>query len=127
MSINEILYIIAYCVFLAGASMSFRQNGSRLSVGVMTCGVVIDFLVSMLPVMGVQLFKMEVKGTNPAIMFGIAFGFVVWLLFLAALVIRTRGTLSLYHTLITVVEIAWFIDFISFLYGLYKFPLQGGQ
>jgi hypothetical protein len=126
-SINEILYIIAYCIFLTGASMSFRQNGSRRSVGIMTCGVVIDFLVSMLPVMGVQLFKMEVQGTNAAIIFGIAFGFVVWLLFLAALVIRKRGNMSLYHTLITIIELAWFVDFISFLYGLYKFPLQGGH
>jgi len=127
MSINEIIYIIAYCIFLFGASMSFRQNGSRMSVGIMTCGVAVDFLVSMLPVMGVRLFKMEMRGTNPAIIFGIAFGFVVWLLFLAALVIRRRGNMRLYHVLITVTEISWFIDFISFLYGIYKFPLQGGH
>lgn len=127
MTINEVLYIAAYSIFLIGAAKSYRENGSTASVLVMTTGVLIDFLVSMLPVMGVQLFKMEVKGTNPAIMFGIAFGFVVWLLFLAAIVIRRKGNMSLYHTLITITEVSWFIDFISFLYGLYKFPLQGGH
>ncbi len=29
-----------------------------------------------------------------------------------------------YHIVITVTQIAWFIDFIAFLYGIYKFPLH---
>ncbi len=126
MSLNEILYIVAYSVFLAGASVSFRQNGSRLSVGIMTAGVVLDVLVSILPLMGVKALSMNVGGTNAAIVFGIALGFVVWLLYGVALVLRAMHKMERYHTVIAVVEILWFIDFISFLYGIYKFPLHGG-
>ena len=27
MTVNEIIYILAYCVFLVGAAKSFRENG----------------------------------------------------------------------------------------------------
>jgi len=124
MSINEIFYTIAYCVFLYGAARSFREDGSLRSVVIMLCGVALDFLTSMLPLAGVEFLKMDVGGTNSMLLFAIAFGFCVWLLFAAALVVRARGARLTYHRLITAVEIAWFIDFIAFLWGIYKFPVQ---
>jgi len=124
MTLNEIIYIAAYCMFLAGASKSFRENGSRASVWIMTAGVALDFLVSMLPVVGVKAFKMDVTGTNPVIISAIALGFVVWLLFAAALILRHKRKTDAYHALITITEIAWFVDFIAFLYGMYAVPLQ---
>jgi hypothetical protein len=123
MTANEILYISAYCIFLAGASKSFRENGSSAALWVMGSGVLLDFLLSMLPVLGVQFLSTGLKGTNAVLIFAIVFGFVVWLLFLAALIIRKKGNMPLFHLTITLVEITWFIDFVAFLYGLYKFPL----
>ncbi|MCX8043488.1 MAG: hypothetical protein N3B18_05105 [Desulfobacterota bacterium] len=127
MSLNEIVYIIAYSFFLAGASLSFRQNGSTLSIIIMTIGVALDVLVSLLPLAGVKALSMNVGGTNAVIMFGIALGFVVWLLYGVALVLRAKTRWRAYHIMIGTVEVLWFIDFISFLYGLYKFPLTGGS
>ncbi|MBM4312107.1 MAG: hypothetical protein FJ119_14335 [Deltaproteobacteria bacterium] len=124
MSINEIFYTLAYCIFIYGASSSFRENGSSASVVIMLCGISIDFLTSMLPLAGVDFLKMDVGGTNAVIVFAIVFGFCVWMLFAAALIVRTKGSLETYHRLITVVQIAWFIDFIAFLWGIYKFPVQ---
>ena len=124
MTLSESLYALAYCVFTAGAAGSYRNKGSRFSVWVMSCAVLFDFLVSMLPLMGVSALKMNLPGSNGVIVFGIVFGFVVWLLFLTALWLRRAGRISAFHGLITVTQIAWFIDFISFLYGIYKFPLH---
>jgi hypothetical protein len=124
MTFNEIAYIIAYCLFLAGAAKSFRDNGSAAAVRIMSAGVALDFLVSMLPVAGVAALKMEVKGSNGAIVAAIVFGFVVWMLFAAALLVRRAGRMRAFHVLVAVTEIAWFIDFITFLYGIYKFPLK---
>jgi hypothetical protein len=67
---------------------------------------------------------MDVKGSNGAIVAAIVFGFVVWMLFVAALLVRRAGRMKAFHVLIGVTEIAWFIDFITFLYGIYKFPLR---
>ena len=78
----------------------------------------------MLPRLGVSALKMNLTGTNTVIVFAIGFGFVVWLLFFTALWLRRTGRMSAYHSVITVTQIAWFIDFIAFLYGIYKFPLH---
>jgi hypothetical protein len=122
--LGQILYIIAYCTFMAGAAKSFRDNGSTLSVRIMSGGVILDFLMSILPVLGVKALSSNLKGTNGVIIFAIVFGFVVWLTYIAALIVRKKGNKPLFHLLIAVVEISWFIDFISFLYGMYKFPLH---
>ncbi len=124
MTINEIFYTLAYCIFIYGASLSFRENGSPRSVVIMLCGISLDFLTSMLPLAGVDFLKMDVGGTNAVIIFAIVFGFCVWTLFAAALIVRRKGALHAYHRLITVVQIAWFIDFIAFLWGIYKFPVR---
>jgi hypothetical protein len=124
MTLNEITYIIAYCLFLAGAAKSFRDNGSAPAVRIMSAGVVLDFLVSMLPVLGVSFLRMNIKGSNGVIIAAIVFGFVMWMLFVAALLVRRAGKKRAFHVLVAVTEIAWFIDFITFLYGIYKFPLR---
>ena len=89
----------------------------------MSCAVLLDFLVSMLPMVGVTALKMNLPGTNSVFFFAIVFGFVVWLLFLAALLPRRAGRMPAYQTTITVTQIALFIDSIGFLYGIYKCPL----
>lgn len=124
MSINEILYTLAYCIFVYGAARSYRENGSLKSVLIMLCGISIDFLTSMLPLAGVGFLKMDVGGTNAVIVFAIAFGFCVWVLFAVALFVRKKGAMGAYHGLITTVQIAWFIDFIAFLWGIYTVPLH---
>jgi hypothetical protein len=124
MTLSETLYTIAYCLFIVGSARSYRDNGSRLSVSIMGSGVLLDFLVSMLPLVGVAALKMNLPGTNAVIVFAIGFGCIVWLLFLAALWLRRTGRMEAYHSAITVTQIAWFIDFIAFLYGIYKFPLH---
>jgi len=124
MSANEILYTLAYCIFVFGAAGSYRENGSFKSVVIMLCGVALDFLTSMLPLAGVEFLKMDVGGTNTVIVFAIAFGFCVWVLFAVALIARKKGAMGAYHGLITAVQLAWFIDFIAFLWGIYKVPVH---
>ena len=124
MTLNEIIYIIAYCLFLIGAARSFRDDGSAGAIRIMSAGVVLDFLVSMLPMLGVSSLKMDLAGSNAVITAAIILGFVVWLLFIAALLLRRTGRRKVFHAIIAVTEIAWFIDFITFLYGIYKFPLR---
>lgn len=120
----EILYSIAFCLFLIGAAKSFRENGSANAVAVMSIAVLVDFLTAMLPMAGVEFLKMHVQGKNLAIALGVVLGFVVWVVFLLALLMRHKGKHTLFHNLIILVEILWFVDFISFLYGTYKFSLS---
>jgi hypothetical protein len=78
----------------------------------------------MLPMMGGTALKMNLPGSNSVIVFAIILGFIVWVLFITALWLRKAGRIKAYHTIIMVTQITWFIDLITFLYGIYKFPLH---
>jgi hypothetical protein len=124
MTVNEILYTIAYCVFLIGAAKSFRENGSKFSIGIMSCGVLLDVLISILPRTGLGFLQSGIGGTNTVMQFAIILGSIVWILFLVAIFLWKKGKLSLFHFLIVVIELAWFIDFFMFTLGIYKFTLR---
>ncbi len=124
MTVNEILYTIAYCVFLIGAAKSFRENGSKFSIGIMSCGVLLDVLISILPRTGLGFLQSGIEGTNTVMQFAIILGSIVWILFLVAIFLWKKGKLSLFHFLIVVIELAWFIDFFMFILGIYKFTLR---
>jgi len=89
----------------------------------MSWGVLLDFLESMLPMIGVTDLKMLLQGTNSMIVFAIVIGFVVRLLIPAALLLRRARRIATYHSIITVIQVAWFIDHRALLFCMYKFPL----
>lgn len=122
MTISEIVYIIAYCLFLIGAAKSFRENGSKSSVWIMGIGVLLDVLISILPRTGMEFLQSGQVVMNTTMQFAIIFGVIfVWILFPIALFVWKKNKMPLFHFLITVIEVAWFIDFITFLFGIYKF------
>ena len=121
MTLMGILSIMAYCVFLAGAAKSFRDNGSSASVRIMVAGIALDMLLSFLPMFGVKSLGADIKVFNPMLIFAIVSGLCVWIIFFIALFMRKKQRLSLYHKLIAASEIGWFLSFVAFLYGMYKF------
>ena len=114
------LSIVAYGIFLFGAAKSFRENGSTAAVRIMLAGVVLDILLSFPPMFGVSPGA-DIKSMNSMLVFAIVSGLIVWIVFFSALIVRRKGRLNLYHNLITVSEIGWFLSFVAFLYGMYKF------
>jgi hypothetical protein len=116
-----VLSIVAYCFFLFGAAKSFRENGSAAAVWIMTAGIALDMLLSFLPMFGVKSLGADIKTMNSMLIFAIAAGLLVWILYFIALVMRKKGRLSLYHNLIATSEIGWFLSYVAFLYGMYKF------
>ena len=108
MTVNEIVYIIAYCVFLIGAAKSFRENGSKSSVWIMAIGVLLDVLISILLMTGLEFVQSGQVVMNATMQFAIIFGVIfVWILFPIALFVRKKGKMSLFHFLIAVIEIDW--------------------
>ena len=73
---------------------------------------------------GVKFLQSGVKGSNAVIHFGIILGVIVYTLFIIALVVWKKGKLPLFHSLITIIEVAFFIALLSFIYGKYAFPLR---
>jgi uncharacterized membrane protein YozB (DUF420 family) len=123
MELKEYLYITAYCVFLIGSSKSFRENGSKASLLIMSSGILLNVYVTVLSRIGVQFLKNDLTGINSVVMFAMILGYFVWFAFLTALLFLKKGNTRVFHLFIAVTEIAWFVDFISFLYGIYRYPL----
>jgi hypothetical protein len=121
MTLMGILSIVAYCAFLAGAAKSFRDNGSTASVRIMLAGISLDMLLSFLPMFGVKSLGADIKVFNNMLIFAIASGLCVWIIFFIALAMRRKQRLNIYHNLIAATEIGWFLSFVAFLYGMYKF------
>jgi hypothetical protein len=124
MTLNEILYAFALCLYMIGAAFSFRYDAPFASRLVMTIAVLIDLLLNLLPRMGVEALSMHLHGSNQVIIFGVVLGLLVWVLFAVTLLFHRLGRLRLYHAGVLMVELLWFIDFITFLYGMYTVPLH---
>jgi len=117
----DIFFFSAYGIFLLGASGSFRYNGAKKTVLIMLSAITMDICIS-LPLITKIVSTGQVAG-NP-VMIAMLFGTVfVWTTFFAALVFWIKKSLHVFHVLIAVVEICWFLDIALFIYGTYRSPM----
>ena len=121
MAANELLSICAYCMFLIGAARSFRTGGDRVSVRIMACGIGLDAVLALLPMLGITALRSAEPVMNAGIIAGIILGATTWSIFAAALILRAVNKTRLYHALIAAAQVTWFIAYVSFLLGMYKF------
>jgi hypothetical protein len=121
MAVNELLSICAYCIFLTGAARSFRTNGDRSSVWIMACGIGLDAVLALLPMAGITALRGAQPAMNAGIIAGIILGATTWTVFAAALILRAVKKTGAYHALIAAAQVTWFIAYVSFLLGMYKF------
>ncbi len=121
----EIIYYMAFGLFLFGSALSFRDNGSFKAVMIMSCGVLADMIVRMMPLAGFVSSPASMGITNSFIAFAVTFGMAtVWPAYLIALIYWNRGHIRVFHCMIAAIEIIWFVDIILLLYGLYGVPLS---
>ena len=118
MMANDIIYFIAFCIFLIGASLNFRGIKTKYSLWIMVIGVLIDFLATIIPNTGLKSLAIGIEA-SAEIISGIILGVFVWTLFLGAVFVRLMGKLSLFYIIITVIKVAWFIDLILVMHGVY--------
>ena len=120
---TEIICFAAYGLFLLGAAGSFRDNGSRRSVLLMTIGVLAYVNTFLLPVNGTSILQLSLTGSNPVLFFAAILGVLtVWLPFPAALILWRRGSQAVFHFMVAAIEICWFAAVVLLVYGLYRFP-----
>ncbi len=121
MAENELLSMLAYCIFLAGAARSFRTDGDRSPALIMASGIGLDVVLAVLPMPGITAFRGPGQIMNAGIAAGIALGGITWVIFVVALAMRAVRKTALFHALIAAVQVVWFIACVSFLIGMYKF------
>jgi len=121
MAANELISILAYCIFLIGAARSFRTDGSVSSIWIMVGGIGLDAVLAILPMVGITALRGPEQAINAGIIGGIVLGSTTWIIFAVALVLRAVKKKTVYHALIGTAQITWFIAYVSFLMGMHKF------
>jgi hypothetical protein len=118
MSPYDILYIVAYALFLCGASLACRGVWQKQALWIMGAGMLINFFGTVIPNPGFQSLAIGI-GSNAAIVWAIALGVAVWAVFLAAVFVRLMGRRELFFSLIVGIKLCWLADLILFIYGVY--------
>ncbi|KUL20643.1 hypothetical protein [Chlorobium limicola] len=116
---SELLVIVAYSLFLGGSARSFRTDGELSSRLIMSAAVLLDMLAALLPSIGLQAPLPLPEERKPLISAAVLAGVSVWVLFGAGLAVYSPKRPGLYHALVLVIEIVWFIDIMMFIYGAY--------
>jgi len=119
MPIYDLIYFIAFCIFLVGSSLNLRGIKFRFSLWIMVIAVLIDFFATVIPNTGFKSLSINI-GVSFPIITGTILGVIVWILFLAAVFVRLMGKMPLFYVIITVIKVVWFVELISFLYGVYN-------
>lgn len=122
MSLPELLYAIAFASFMVGALFAFRNDSSSRAVLVMGVAVTADFLITILPALGVQSLSMNFQGSNPVVVAGSVMGLLTWSLFVAAALAWWRSKTTLFLGLVIATQLAWFTCYLSFVYGMHVYP-----
>lgn len=114
------IYIAAYCLFLVGASLSYRNSRSRVSLLLMTLAVTATVGIGLL-----CAHQLEGRAAQSAVfLFGICLGIIaVWIMYPVALLFWSTKRLPLFRRAIVAIEISWFLGTILLTYGYYKVPL----
>lgn len=114
---SELLVIAANSLFLTGSDLSFGTGGDLPSRLVMSVAVVLDMLAAFLPSIGLQAPLPLSEERIPLISAAVLAGVFVWVLFGSCFLFYSPERLGLYHSLVLVIEIVWFIDVMLFMYG----------
>ena len=122
MNLPEILWTIAYSLFLAGAAWSYRSDGSWGAIRLMGAGALLDASVAFLPALGVDALSYHMTRTNGVVIGSTLLGLVAYACFLAGVWMRWKGRRRGFHFAVATTQVVWFLSFIGFLYGLYIIP-----
>jgi hypothetical protein len=125
MSLAELVYAFAFGTYMVGVALAFRDPQGRFPVMVMSTGITVDFLVTLLPQLGLFApLAMNVRGSNTVILIGVILGVVTWSMYIAALVMRRRKAWNAFLGVILATQLVWFSCYLSFLYGMHVYPLH---
>lgn len=122
MSLPEILYTIAYCLYLLGAGWALWRPEQRAAVGLVAVALVLDLSITAAPLFGIQALSFDITGRNIAFNIGAPLEVLTWLLVGGGLIARWRGRIELFRGLLLAGLLTWFLCFQAFQIGLHVLP-----
>ena len=116
-TLQEILNIIAFLLFLFGSSLTHIEHGSELSLWLMTFAVIITTSATILPWLGIQWLQTDTKSIRLLQIGSLLTRFAAWGTFGYAMFQRWARNLPAFHSWITLTTLLWAASIILFIYS----------
>jgi multidrug efflux pump subunit AcrB len=112
----EWLYGIAFLVYLIGSSLAHIENGSELSLWIMTMALAVSMSVTVLPWLGIQWLRDDHHVRKISWWIALLIQLSSWSSFMYAVYERLRTNLPRFHTWLTATTLLWAAWLLIFLF-----------
>jgi len=116
-SLPEFFYCFAFLLWLAGSTITHIRNGVELSLWLMAFAMMIAFITTAFPWLGVRWLHLEKKGCAFGQRFAICLQVLSWGFFAWAMFLRLNRSLPRFQILIGAVTLLWAIWLLTFIYS----------
>lgn len=116
-SLTEFFYCFAFLLWLVGSTIAHIRNGVELSLWLMVFAMMVAFIATVFPWLGVRRLRLERKGCSFGQRFAIGLQVISWCVFAWAMFLRLNRSLSGFHLLIGAVTLLWAIWMLIFIYS----------
>jgi hypothetical protein len=104
-------------LYLFGSSLAHIENGTELSLWLMTFAIVLTIAVTALPIIGIRWLQMKSQGTRTGYWAALLLQGASWLSFFWAMFHRLGRNLPPFHTWITVTTLLWAVWLLTLIFS----------
>lgn len=115
--ITEWLYCLSFLLYLVGSSLAHIENGTELSLWLMTFAVVLTVAITLLPLAGIGWLRLERQGSRAGFWAAMLLQITSWTSFSWAMFLRLGRNLPPFHTWITITTLLWAAWLLIFIYS----------
>jgi hypothetical protein len=115
--IVEWLYSLSFMLYLFGSSLTHIENGSELSLWLMTFAVVLTASTTLLPFAGIRWLRLDQQGGRWGYRLVLLFQVLSWMSFFGAMFLRLGRNLPPFHTWITITTLLWATWLLIYIYS----------
>lgn len=112
--IAEWLYVLSFLLYLVGSSLAHIENGTELTLWLMTFAITFSSATTLLPLAGVRWLRIEPRGSRWGYWIAMLLQVGSWFSFAWAMFFRLGRNLAPFHTLITITTLLWAIWLLLF-------------
>lgn len=117
LTLPEVIYALAYLVYLGGSSLALIQNGVELSLWLMAFAMVATVSITLLPALGFSVLKLPRQGCRAGWWIAMVLQVGSWGVYIAAMVLRLTRQIAGFKYLIALTTLLWAGWLLIFIYS----------
>ncbi len=113
----EWLYGLSFLLYLFGSSLAHIENGTELSLWLMTFAITITVATTLLPLAGIRWLRLEPQGSRWGYWIAMLIQVGSWTSFTWGMFFRLGRNMTPFHTWIIITTLLWAVWLLVFSYS----------